>query len=297
MFAVLLPVGPSDRDLQRLADGVDALRAAEPPDAIELILIDDAPEPRDLAARAGWRSACVIRTPLWAGGETPDPASAMVAGTLAGLRLAARLELDFVLKLDTDALAIAPFADAIAAAFADPAVGIVGSYDRTCTGGVRDWTRWERPLARVGLPLALVDARAGGSAAGSSSARLAPARPPAGCYGRPARTATSPARTASVAPTPSRRRCSLDRSCSTPPRGSPPASPRTSCVGLLCHAAGLELRGLVGPGEPFGLAHVGLPAPPAELIAAGHSIVHAVKHPDPAVEEDLRAAFRVARAS
>jgi len=67
-------------------------------------------------------------------------------------------------------------------------------------------------------------------------------------------------------------------------------------VGLLCHAAGLELRGLVGRGEPFGLAHVGLPATPAELLAAGHSIVHAVKHPDAVAEEELRAAFRVARA-
>ena len=297
MFAVLLPVGPSDRDLQRLADAVDALRAAEPPDAIELILIDDAPEPRDLAARAGWRSACVIRTPLWAGGETPDPASAMVAGTLAGLRLAARLELDFVLKLDTDALAIAPFADAITAAFADPAVGIVGSYDRTCTGGVRDWTRWERPLARVGLPLALVDAQ------GRRFSRRVVVRP-----ARARQAARRLLRQARAHGYVAGAHC-LGGAYAVSPAllGRPElfdATPWLSTglsedivVGLLCHAAGLGLRGLVGPGEPFGLAHVGLPAPPAELIAAGHSIVHAVKHPDPAVEEDLRAAFRVARAS
>ncbi len=68
-------------------------------------------------------------------------------------------------------------------------------------------------------------------------------------------------------------------------------------LGVLCHAAGLEPRGLVGPGEPFGLAHVGLPAPPDELIAAGHSIVHAVKHRDAATEEQLREVFRLARAT
>ena len=74
MFAVLLPVGPSDRELARLDDAVDALRAAERPEGIELILIDDAPQPRDLAGRLDWPSARVLRTPLWAGGR-PHPSS------------------------------------------------------------------------------------------------------------------------------------------------------------------------------------------------------------------------------
>jgi len=295
MFAVLMPVGPSDRDVARLDDAIDALRTAEPADQIELILIDDAPEPRDLAALTVWRSCCVIRTPLWTGGGSPDPGDAMIAGTLAGLRLAARLELDFVLKLDADALVIAPFADAIREAFADPAVGVAGSYDRTCTGGVRDWTCWERPLRRVGLPLALVPAA-------SPLRRRLVVRPPAAR--RAARRLLRQARAHgyvtgahclggayAVSPALLARADLFD-----PAPWLQTGLGEDVVVGLLCHAAGLELRGLVGRGEPFGLAHVGLPATPAELLAAGHSIVHAVKHPDAVAEEELRAAFRVARA-
>ena len=297
MFAVLLPVGPSDRELARLDDAVDALRAAERPERIELILIDDAPQPRDLAGRLDWPSARVLRTPLWAGGRPPDPAGAMVAGTLAGLGLAARLELEFLLKLDTDAHAIDPFADALRDALTDPAVGIVGSYDRTCTGGVRDWTRWRRPLGRVGLPVSVVDAPA--SRLGMRLVhRPAAARRAATRLLRQARArgyvtgehclggayAVSPALLAH------------DHLFATAPWLGTGLG-EDVVLGLLCRAAGLELRGLVGRDEPFGIEHVGLPATPAELLASGHSIVHAVKHRDAATEERLRAVFRVARAT
>jgi hypothetical protein len=297
MFAVLIPVGPSNREVARLDDAVDALRAAERPDDIELILIDDAPEPRDLTGRFGWPSACVIRTPLWAGGRPPDPASAMVAGTLAGLRLAARLDVEFLLKLDTDALAIGAFADALRDALADPAVGIVGSYDRTCTGGVRDWTRWRRPLARVGLPVSLVaapDTRVGlrlvhrPRAARQAARRLLrQARAQGYVTGEHCLGGAYAVSRALLARD--------DLFVPAPWLGTGLAE--DVVVGLLCRAAGLRLRGLVGRDEPFGVHHVGLPAMPAELLASGHSIVHAVKHHDPATEERLRAVFRVARAT
>ena len=57
-------------------------------------------------------------------------------------------------------------------------------------------------------------------------------------------------------------------------------------VGLLASSAGLRMRSLTAPGEPFALAWRGLPAPPAELVAAGHSIVHSIKRPG---EDDERA--------
>ena len=43
MFAVLLPVGPAARDLERLDDAIEALRAVEPASDIELLLVDDSP--------------------------------------------------------------------------------------------------------------------------------------------------------------------------------------------------------------------------------------------------------------
>ena len=60
-------------------------------------------------------------------------------------------------------------------------------------------------------------------------------------------------------------------------------------MGVLCAAAGLRMRSLTAVGEPFGLAHIGLPGSPEWLLARGHSIVHAVKDPDPIAEARLRA--------
>jgi hypothetical protein len=241
----------------------------------------------------GWPAARVVRTPLWDGGRAPDPQSAMVAGTLAGLRLAAGLDPDFVLKLDTDALTIAPFADAIRSAFAaDAGLGVVGSYDRMCTGATRDWSVWGAPLSHLSRTVVLT-APGGGrrrvawrsrAARRESQRLLREARrhgyvTGAHCLG--GAYAVSPALLARS-----------DLFASEPWRQTGLAE--DVVVGLLCHAAGLHLRGLVGRGEPFGLAHVGLPASPAALIARGHSLVHAVKDDDAEVEAEHRAAFRLA---
>lgn len=48
-------------------------------------------------------------------------------------------------------------------------------------------------------------------------------------------------------------------------------------IGLLSSAAGLRMRSLTGPGEPFALSWRGLPSRPAEIASSGHSIVHSVK--------------------
>jgi hypothetical protein len=297
VFAVLIPVGPSARDLARLDDAVEALRTAEPATEIELLLVDDSPAPRDLAGRVQWRTARVLRTALWDGPHAPDAYSAMVAGTLAGLSAAAELEPEFVLKLDTDALTIAPFAGAIRAALvADPAIGVVGSYDRTCTGGTRDWSLWEPALAHLWRPFTLMPSDRGwpgrrpvwrSSAARRASRRLLGQARQHGyvtgahCLG--GAYAVSPALLART-------------DLFDPQPWLYTGLAEDVVVGLLCHAAGLRARGLVGEGEPFGLAHVGLPAEPSELIDRGHSIVHAVKDPDPVVEAQMRTAFRLARA-
>jgi hypothetical protein len=294
VFAVLIPVGPAERDCVRLDDGIEALRAVEPVDEIELVLVDDAPEPRDLPGRVGWPGARVVRTSLWDGGRAPDPYSAMVAGTLAGLRVAAGLDPDFVLKLDTDALTIAPFADAIRVAFAaDPTLGVVGSYDRMCTGATRDWSVWGPALSHLWRPVTVTAPASGGrrhlmwrgrAARRESQRILRDARrhgyvTGAHCLG--GAYAVSPALLARS-----------DLFESEPWRDTGLAE--DVVVGIVCHAAGLRLGGLVGRGEPFGLAHVGLPASPAALIERGHSVVHSVKDHDAEIEAEHRAAFRLA---
>ncbi len=296
VFAVLLPVGPSARDLGRLDDAIEALRAVEPVSDIELLLVDDSPEPRDLISRLRWPGARVLRTGLWDGPRRPDAHSAMVAGTLEGLRLAAARNPDFVLKLDTDALTIAPFADAIRAALAaDPAIGVVGSYDRTCTGGVRDWSVWGPGLAHLGRRVTFTpsDRRLGRRPAWRSRAARRGSQRLLHKAHRYGYVTGAHCLGGAYAVSPSL----LARTDLFDPR--PWLSTGLAedvVVGLLCHAAGLRARGLVDKGQPFGIAHVGLPASPSVLIGQGHSIVHAVKDPDPVVEAQIRTAFRLARA-
>jgi hypothetical protein len=55
------------------------------------------------------------------------------------------------------------------------------------------------------------------------------------------------------------------------------------------------MRSAVGPGEPFGIQHVGLPDAPAALVERGHAIVHSVKDGEHGREDELRAWFRERR--
>ena len=60
-------------------------------------------------------------------------------------------------------------------------------------------------------------------------------------------------------------------------------------VGVLCAAAGLEMRSMTAPGEPFAVAWRGLPGTPQSILDSGHSIVHSVKADTLEQERALRA--------
>lgn len=167
---------------------------------------------------------------------------------------------------------------------------MVGSYDRMCTGAVRDWSGWEPGVRAVGRPwrltragarprelwrrprhdrlrarAVLMAARANGYVTGSHCL--------GGAY--------------AVTPRLLARHDLLDwRPWIRTQLGE------DVVVGLLCAAAGLRGRSLVDPGEPFGLAHTGLPGEPAWLMERGHGIVHSLKTPEQGGEQRLRAYFR-----
>jgi glycosyl transferase family 2 len=142
MFTVFVPVGPGESERESLADTLDSLRAHAPGGEMRLILIDDSPRPRSLERLCP--GASTIRTGLW-DTRGPDPLSAMTAGTIEALK---RAQGDFVLKLDTDAVVIAPFAESIHSILSrDRSIGIIGAFDRAAAGGTRDWSMWP-PLIR-----------------------------------------------------------------------------------------------------------------------------------------------------
>ena len=282
-IAVLIPVGPDPAEVGRLRDVLEGVRACEP--GVRLVLVDDAPAPRDELARQD--AMAVMRTGVDL--RAVDPYSAMVAGTLAGLRAAQGH--DLVVKLDTDAVVAGPFVDALAAALDRyPRAGVFGSHDVTCTGTPRDFTPWRRPIRRLTRPVLLRRAPPFVDIVAPATWRhrravLAAARRHGYVAGEHCLGGAYAVRGRLIGELAS--------------RGWLDAEPwlgtwlgEDVVLGLLARAAGYDLQGLVGPGEPFALARDGLPAPPEELLADGHTILHSVKNDPRYREEELREYFR-----
>jgi hypothetical protein len=291
MLGLMIPVGPDTDEPDRLVDTLDSVRAYEPSRQIHLVVVDDCAQPRQLPVdQREWASVDIVRTPLWDRG-TPDPYSAMVAGTLQGMVVAGRHSPELLLKLDTDALLIAPAADKLRTLLADRSLGVVGSYMHTCTGAARDWSGWRKRLLRARLPIAVIpgrripglrslrDARAVGELLSRARANgyVWGAHCLGGAY--------------AVGPALLERTDLLDwRPWVRTGLGE------DVVVGLLATVAGLRIEGSVGLGETFGLAWQNLPLPPEQLLSNRYSVVHSVRDQQYGSETELRSFFRVRRA-
>jgi hypothetical protein len=271
MFGVIMAVGPGEREVARMHDTLDMLAAHESPEDAHLVLIDDGPAPRGLDP--GWPRQRVLRTPLRRRRRRVDARSAMLAATMAGLVDCRDHGVDLALKLDTDAAIIAPFAAKLAAVMDDPELGVVGSYDRTSDGGTRDWSTWDGELARCDRAWQ-VRRCPGGSRVPWYKSR-ADRRTVARLRAAGARLAPGNAHCLGGAYAVSRRYLERAELSWRPWVGT--GLSEDLVVGILCGAAGLRMRSLVGPGEPFALSWKGLPGTPDEITAGGHSIVHSVK--------------------
>jgi hypothetical protein len=290
MLGLLIPVGPDAREPDRLLDTLDSVCAYEPSQHIHLVLVDDCPEPRRLPVdEPEWASVDFVRTRLWDRG-TPDPYSAMVAGTLQGLVAAGRHRPELLLKLDTDAMLVAPVADKLRALLGDRTLGVVGSYTHTCTGARRDWSGWRKRLLRARLPIAVIPGRRIPGLRSARDARavselLSRARANGYVWG-----AHCLGGAYAVGPTLLRRTELLDwRPWVRTGLGE------DVVVGLLATVAGLRIEGSVGPGETFGLAWQSLPLPPEQLLTNRYSVVHSVRDQQYGSEAELRSFFRARR--
>jgi hypothetical protein len=289
VFGVIIPVGPGDREIARLHHLLAELAAHEDEEDVFLVVADDGRMSRRIDV--DWPRVHFFRTEARQRGGVLDAYGAMVASTLEGLRICREHGVDMVLKLDTDAAVIRPFAAKIRAAFRDaPMLGVVGSYDVTSTGGRRDWSVWASPLRRADLPLRFVRAPRGRPSllyktrterdAVRRLVRAARERAPEGAHCLGGAYAVS--------------RAFLDRAELDSKRWLGTGLGEDVVVGILCSAAGLGMSSLVGRDQPFALAWRGLPAAPTELARGGHSLVHSVKAETLADESEIRAALRSA---
>ncbi|HWE11719.1 MAG TPA: hypothetical protein VG325_20395 [Solirubrobacteraceae bacterium] len=283
-----MPVGPTSTEVDRCRDTIESIVGLEP--AVRwIVLVDDDAAPRDLLSAVGAAATDVevvrLDHPLASG--VASIYERLTASVLVGLRWVVRhTPADVVMKIDTDALVIAPFADKLSRALAGPAVGLIGAYDRTCNGEERSFDAW------VGLVQRAATRR-----------RLA-----GGPHARRARRLVREARAAGyewgehvLACALAMPRVALDAIDAGGGLDDPLAFVGAELaddpmLAILVRRAGYRLAGHVGEGDTFAVAWRGLPDTPGRLVARGYSIIHSVKNDPRVPESEIRRYFAAGRA-
>jgi hypothetical protein len=298
-----MPVGPRDRDVERARDAVESLLAYEP-EVGTIVLVDDGPEARDLVAEVvpeyARARALSAHNPRDGRGEAIYGGTC--AATATGLRvLHEEGNAPMVLRMDNDALVIAPFAAKVAAALErEPQIGVAGSYDFAPTRMPRDFTAWEPTLRKLTRPVWIYKRPPQGASrvhvalsgrAGRVRAELRAALANGYRFGEHCLAAACVLT-----------RDFVDRAAASGYLDDPLDWIDTWCpddvmLGVQARAVGLSLHGMTEPGDPFGLAQRRLPGPPEWLVEQGHSIIHAVKDEADVDEAAVRAWFRERRPS
>jgi hypothetical protein len=291
---VLVPVGPSAGELARVQDLLESLRHYETAVSC-IVLVDDAPSSRDLtkSANVNWcELVCVVnprqgRGDGWAGG--------LCVGIMAGLRWfwQNRPDLEFVLKMDTDALCIGPFAQKICARFrGSPELGLVGTHRVNPDGKPRKFSSWApsirtylRPVCLRGRNLQIT------------------------FWGRPARikrTLLAALKNgyeisehcqggAYAVSMEALGRMSSEGHFVDPMTWLKAGLGEDVMMGLCVRSVGKDMQDYNGAGEPFAVQHIGLPDSPANLVSRGYSIIHSIKDCESTREHEVRSFFQTLR--
>jgi hypothetical protein len=295
-IAVVMLVGPGQKEIDRTADTLDSIWAHEPHVAW-CVLIDDSLHDRDLARRFSippTTNTVSIMNPRY--GRGIGIGGGCCTGLLSALSwIHKHTNAPFSLKLDTDALVIAPFVQKIQRAFdAMPEVGMLGSYDIGCDGSKRDFSGWGREARKWSAPLNV-------------------SRNPAklgrylrfNLWGRPA-IIRSHIQTALAQGYQLGEHClggayavsgeMISRMAAKGYFDDPVLWRDTTCgedvmLGMYTRAVGLMSKSLVAQNEPFGIRHVGLADTPENLLAKGYSFIHSLKNDRAFSEEYIRAFF------
>ena len=297
-FCAIIPFGPGETEIQRVRDLLDSLWTYEPLTPL-VTLIDDGGEDRDIAAEFTPPPSCrivALRNPR--NGRGVGATSGLSAGMLFTLAWIERNAPDicFIMKLDTDALVIAPFSKNVGRAFTEnSAVGMVGLYDRLCDGQPRDQSSFQKMLRKLSNRAAVWRRPAipgqyltqhffGRGATIRSQIRDAIA---AGY--RPAEFILGGAYAISGEAI---RRMKLKGYFADPLLWLHTHFSEDVVLSMYTCGVGLQLLGLAADGQPFAVQHYGLPDTPERLLARGYSIVHSLKSDPHRSEEALRSTFK-----
>lgn len=293
-IGVVIPLGPGKKERSRLYDLLDSLcfyeRSIGTVCVIEDFLLNDQERnSRQFPFEIEW-----IRNPRrgrgdgWAGG--------LCAGILEGLRWFYFHEktIELVVKLDTDALCIGPFAERLRSRVcADEKYGILGTHRVNPNGERRSFENWI-PSIKTHLRLISVRGRYVQVTSWGAAKRRRKALERAlkngyewGQHCQGGAYAVSGELIRRLGAT-----GMLDRPCDWLRSGLG----EDVMLGILSKAVNMELCDFNKTGEVFGVQHIGLSHAPQDLLENGYSIIHSIKDFGQYSEEDLRAYFKLARA-
>jgi hypothetical protein len=298
-FGIIIPVGPSANDVERAGDVLASVLAYEPETPL-VLFIDDGGKDRRLdekfRATATCRLVNIFNTRNGHGiGET----SGLSAGMLLAIAwLHANADCGFVMKLDTDALIIAPFAEKILRTLAArPDVGMVGLYNRMCDGSVRDQTSFRKMLGKLASPFAVWRNPPGWGyltvhlwGPGATIRRQITEAIRAGY--RPAEFILGGAYAFTGEAV---RRFAKHGFLDDPHLWLGTHFSEDVVLSMYVCATGLRLHGMTADGEPFAVQHYGLPDTPERLVERGYSVIHSVKSDARFSEAAIREFYRKRR--
>ena len=185
-----------------------------------------------------------------------------------------------MLKLDTDALVIAPFAQKIGAAFdANGDVGMLGAYDRSPSGEPRDFSIHAKTMEAIYQQPSPVKEHI--RAALQNGYRFGEH-----CLGG-----------AYAVSDEFLKRMLAARYLDDPKIWLAIDSPEDVMIGMYTKAVGLRHMNFVAPGEVFGVRYRGLPDEPSKLLERGYSVIHSVKNDPRNSEQEIRQFFQRQRSS
>jgi hypothetical protein len=301
-FAALVAVGPDEQELARTADLLASIAAYEPARPFWFVMVDDAAG-RDLCGAFAFPPNCTPASVPHPRQLEPQRAARARKGKglCAAIRQGLRWIADnasaarFTLKLDTDALVVAPFAEKIEHVFvAHPDVGMIGAYDRTPNGEPRDISNNAANIEGLyrgdGL-LRKLKTRFGSDEQATISRHIGEALKHGYRFGEHCLGGAY----AISAELPRRMREGgyLD----DPGLWLPIDCPEDVMVGLYTKCVALRHMNCVGDGEVFGVRHRGLADTPQRLVERGYSVIHAVKNDPNFPEPEIRALFQHRRGS
>lgn len=308
-LTMYIPVGPSEMEIARLSDLLSSLLHYEP-GITNFVIVDHGPAARDLTTCWSGHSGCsfvVIRI-----------ANQTHNGTWLGAACNANLAvLDYVLrehpnhsvlKMDTDALVIGPFAQQICDLFdSDKRIGMAGSLGNSCNRSVRtmrfddasqslfsDLLRVYERLVRsmpldnreiVAWNLFCKEQRDSFLRVGAELGSLKDT----GFRGTHCQGGAYAASNSFL------RRMHLDGLLIFPDRWTWLPVGEDKMMGMYAHLIGLEQRDFSNWGEPFGVQAQGLPFPPQEILERQYGLIHSVRTDPHRTEEQLRRFFRNTR--